>query len=47
VLLQDTQAVIKRAFFEDLYIAREQLKSHISATEQMIRDQQRGVCWRR
>jgi hypothetical protein len=42
-LLQDTQAVIKRAFFEDLYIIRQQLKSHISATEQMQRDQQRGI----
>jgi hypothetical protein len=42
-MLQDTQGVIKRAFFEDLYIARDELKSHISATEQMIRDQQRGI----
>jgi hypothetical protein len=28
-LLADTQAVIKRAFFEDLYIVRQELKSHI------------------
>jgi hypothetical protein len=35
--------VIKRAFFEDLYIVRQELKSHISATEQMQRDQQRGI----
>lgn len=42
-LLQDTRAVIKRAFFEDLYIARQDLKSHISAAEQMIRDQQKGI----
>lgn len=42
-LLQDTQGVIKRAFFEDLYVVRQEPKSHISATEQMIRDQQRGI----
>jgi hypothetical protein len=42
-LLADTQKVIQRAFFEDLYIARQALKSHISASEQLIRDQQRGI----
>jgi hypothetical protein len=42
-LLADTQKVIQRAFFEDLYIIRQELKSHISATEQMQRDQQRGI----
>lgn len=42
-LLSDTQNVIKRAFFEDLYVVRQELKSHISASEQMIRDQQRGI----
>jgi hypothetical protein len=42
-LLAETQGVIKRAFFEDLYIVRQQLKSHVSASEQLIRDQQRGI----
>jgi hypothetical protein len=35
--------VIQRAFFEDLYIARQELKSHISGSEQLIRDAQRGI----
>jgi hypothetical protein len=42
-LLAETQNVIKRAFFEDLYIVRQELKSHISATEQLQRDAQRGI----
>jgi hypothetical protein len=42
-LLKDTQAVIQRAFFEDLYIVRQQLKSHVSASEQLLRDAQRGI----
>jgi hypothetical protein len=42
-LLKDVQAVIQRAFYEDLYIARQEVKTHVSAAEQMIRDQQRGV----
>jgi hypothetical protein len=42
-LLAETQKVIQRAFFEDLYIARQELKSHISASEQLIRDAQRGI----
>jgi hypothetical protein len=42
-LLGETQKVIQRAFFEDLYIARQELKSHISASEQLLRDAQRGV----
>jgi hypothetical protein len=42
-LLGETQKVIQRAFFEDLYIVRQELKSHISATEQLQRDAQRGI----
>jgi hypothetical protein len=42
-LLAETQKVIQRAFFEDLYIVRQELKSHISATEQLQRDAQRGI----
>jgi hypothetical protein len=42
-LLAETRKVIQRAFFEDLYIARQELKSHISASEQLIRDAQRGI----
>jgi hypothetical protein len=42
-LLAETQKVIQRAFFEDLYIVRQELKSHISAAEQLIRDAQRGI----
>lgn len=42
-LLKDTREVIKRAGFEDLYIARQDLKSHISAAEQILRDQQKGM----
>jgi hypothetical protein len=42
-LLKDTRDIIKRAGFEDLYIARQELKSHISAAEQILRDQQRGM----
>jgi hypothetical protein len=41
--LAEVRDVIKRAFFEDLYIVRQQLKSHISASEQLLRDQQRGI----
>jgi hypothetical protein len=42
-LLADTQSVIKRAFFEDLYIVRQDVKTHVSASEQILRDQQRGI----
>lgn len=42
-LLEQTREVIKRAFFEDLYAVRQEVKTHVSATEMMIRDQQRGV----
>jgi hypothetical protein len=41
--LAEVRKVIQRAFFEDLYIARQELKSHISATEQLQRDAQRGM----
>ncbi|HEV2746422.1 MAG TPA: portal protein [Allosphingosinicella sp.] len=42
-LLEDTRGVIKRAFFEDLYTVRQDLKSHITAFEMMDRAQQRGL----
>jgi hypothetical protein len=42
-LLQSTRAVIQRAFFEDLYVIRQEVKSHVSATERLQRDQQRGL----
>jgi hypothetical protein len=41
--LAEVRSVIKRAFFEDLYIIRQELKSHVSASEQLLRDQQRGI----
>jgi hypothetical protein len=42
-LLDETRDVINRAFFVDLYMAREEVKSHVSATEIMQREAEKGV----
>lgn len=42
-LLGETRGVIRRAFFEDLYTVRQELKSHITATEMMKREQEKGI----
>lgn len=42
-LLAETRSVIQRAFFVDLYIARQEIKSHVSATEMMQREAEKGV----
>jgi hypothetical protein len=42
-LQESTRGFIQRAFFEDLYLVRQEVKSHVSATERMIRDNQKGI----
>lgn len=42
-LLADTRKQVGRAFFQDLYMIREEVKTHVSAFERMKRDQQKGV----
>lgn len=42
-LLQEVRQLIGRACFQDLYMIRDEVKSHVSAYERMTRDQQKGV----
>ncbi|WP_414902469.1 portal protein [Sphingomonas flavalba] len=42
-LQETTRAIIQRAFFEDLYTIRQEVKSHVSATEIMQREQEKGI----
>lgn len=42
-LQAEVRKLIERAFFQDLYMIREEVKSHVSAFERMKRDQQKGV----
>ena len=42
-LLREVRGIIGRACFQDLYMIREEVKSHVSAFERMTRDAQKGV----
>lgn len=42
-LQRDVRNLIERAFYQDLYVVRQEVKTHVSAFERMQRDQQRGV----
>jgi hypothetical protein len=42
-LLREVRGLIGRACFQDLYMIRDEVKSHVSAFERMTRDQQKGI----
>ena len=42
-LLEETRGVIRGAFFVDLYMARKEVKTHVSAQEIMQREAEKGV----